>query len=599
MAKAPTKVKKKPSASKLKVQSASKPKEEVKLDPKTAEANKKQLELALAIPKVVSLKPGSKETISSSKLTQTKAADIKKQVLALAQTGKKNEGKVEKKSPKGKEEKVPKSTEDYAAEKNDKKESGGTKPCENGGKKKKKGDDENNDKSSDGKKTHKKSSVEEKKDVGKKTDEKSSDGKKTHKKSSGEDKTDDGKKTNKKSSGEEKKDDGNGKKTNKKSSAEEKKDDAVGSDPSTQPAARKGVLRNPGGKPAPKVDVTPPTKRVLIKSPDPSQTPSTTASEESLHAKKKREAEEALLTRKDLREACKKARLEADFDAAGIGSFLQNFADDPADPKCGQVLASKMASKLAEAPPQKMESEDEDEEESEDSSDGQEEEGMDTDEEEEEAEEECEGGEEGEECEGGEEEVDDADEEEEEEEEEKEGGDGDEKEKEAEGAEEDAEVASEEDECEGEEESAGEDDPCVEGHPVEESNGKKLAAAAARTEAVAKEVRNSTTHKREWDKFSKSAKTKAFPIELAPHFKKNKNSLFGMWLDCGQEWDKVTIAVKQEQEQSHLARSQWEAIQVKDLRSKLSEPKFDELLKKRTADGLVYQDRDFPDDPED
>ncbi|CAK9020809.1 30S ribosomal protein S6 [Durusdinium trenchii] len=195
-----------------------------------------------------------------------------------------------------------------------------------------------------------------------------------------------------------------------------------------------------------------------------------------------------------------------------------------------------------------MESEDEDEEESEDASDGQEEDEVDTDEEEEE------------ECDGGEGEVDDADEEEEEEEEE-EGDDSD-------------------------------------GQSVEESNGDKLAAAAARTDAVAKKVRNSTTHKREWDKFSKSAKTKAFPIELAPHFKKNKNSLFGMWLDCGQEWDKVNIAVKQEQEQSHLARSQWEAIQVKDLRSKLSEPKFDELLKKRTADGLVYQDRDFPDDPE-
>ena len=264
-------------------------------------------------------------------------------------------------------------------------------------------------------------------------------------------------------------------------------------------------------------------------------------------------------------------------------SFLEKFADDPADPKCGQVLASKMASKLAE-PPQKMESEDE--EESEDASDGQEEDEVDTDEEEEE------------ECDGGEGEVDDADEEEEEEEEE-EGDDSDEKEKETEDAEEDAEVGSEEDECEGEEESAGEDDPCVEGQSVEESNGDKLAAAAARTDAVAKKVRNSTTHKREWDKFSKSAKTKAFPIELAPHFKKNKNSLFGMWLDCGQEWDKVNIAVKQEQEQSHLARSQWEAIQVKDLRSKLSEPKFDELLKKRTADGLVYQDRDFPDDPED
>ena len=305
----------------------------------------------------------------------------------------------------------------------------------------------------------------------------------------------------------------------------------MGSDPSTQPAARKGALRKPGGKPAPKVDVTPPTKRVLIKSPDPSQTPSTTASEESLHAKKKREAEEALLTRKDLREACKKARLEADFDAAGIGSFLQNFADDPADPKCGQVLASKMASKLAE-PPQKMESEEEDEEESEDASDGQEEDEVDTDEEEEE------------ECDGGEGEVDDADEEEEEEEEE-EGDDSDEKEKETEDAEEDAELGSEEDECEGEEESAGEDDPCVEGQSVEESNGDKLAAAAARTDAVAKKVRNSTTHKREWDKFSKSAKTKAFPIELAPHFKKNKNSLFGMWLDCGEEWDKVNIAVKQ------------------------------------------------------
>ena len=59
--------------------------------------------------------------------------------------------------------------------------------------------------------------------------------------------------------------------------------------------------------------------------------------------------EEALLQRKDLQEACNRAMMEAELDAANMNDFLEKFADDPNDPKAGSVLATKMSSKLAAA----------------------------------------------------------------------------------------------------------------------------------------------------------------------------------------------------------------------------------------------------------
>ena len=69
-------------------------------------------------------------------------------------------------------------------------------------------------------------------------------------------------------------------------------------------------------------------------------------------------------------------------------------------------------------------------------------------------------------------------------------------------------------------------------------------------------------------------------------------------LDHSKDFDAVSIHVKHTQEQLNLSRTQWKAEQVKDLRSRMSTEKFQELLEKRLESGLYYKDLDFPDDPE-
>ena len=121
------KVQKKPS-SKGKVKGTEKSKTEgVKLDPNAAEKNKKQLELALALPKVVSLKPGSKETIASSKLTAAKAAQIKDKVLALAKASSEQKTQVESESKQGQ-----KTSQGNTNEKKEKEEKSGSEKNEKG-----------------------------------------------------------------------------------------------------------------------------------------------------------------------------------------------------------------------------------------------------------------------------------------------------------------------------------------------------------------------------------------------------------------------------------------------------------------------------------
>ena len=77
-----------------------------------------------------------------------------------------------------------------------------------------------------------------------------------------------------------------------------------------------------------------------------------------------------------------------------------------------------------------------------------------------------------------------------------------------------------------------------------------------------------------------------------------KTDLFGLWLDFQEDWDKVQCEVERRSESTNLSRSEWCAVQAKELRGKMESGKFDELIKKRVEAGLYYKDLDFPDDPE-
>lgn len=74
--------------------------------------------------------------------------------------------------------------------------------------------------------------------------------------------------------------------------------------------------------------------------------------------------------------------------------------------------------------------------------------------------------------------------------------------------------------------------------------------------------------------------------------------LFNIWLDSGKNWDKVAAHFEREQASQNLSRKQWTAIQAKELKKRMSEERFKDLIEKRTSAGLYYQDADYPNDPE-
>ena len=80
--------------------------------------------------------------------------------------------------------------------------------------------------------------------------------------------------------------------------------------------------------------------------------------------------------------------------------------------------------------------------------------------------------------------------------------------------------------------------------------------------------------------------------------RKKQTDLFGLWLDFQEDWDRVQCEVERRSESTNLSRSEWCAVQAKELREKMETSKFDELIKKRTEAGLYYKDLDFPEDPE-
>lgn len=78
--------------------------------------------------------------------------------------------------------------------------------------------------------------------------------------------------------------------------------------------------------------------------------------------------------------------------------------------------------------------------------------------------------------------------------------------------------------------------------------------------------------------------------------KTKKVELFNMWLENDMSWDRVQCVVERQQTSSNLSRKEWVAVQAKDLKTRLPEDRFNELIKRRTEAGLYYPDEDYPDD---
>ena len=109
-------------------------------------------------------------------------------------------------------------------------------------------------------------------------------------------------------------------------------------------------------------------------------------------------------------------------------------------------------------------------------------------------------------------------------------------------------------------------------------------------------LRNSMSHKKEWDSFNRSAKGK-MPASLSDYYQSNKTDLFGLWLDAKKDWAKVQVEVTRIQEQKNTAQRGWTAVQGKVLKKRYeTKEKWEKVKESRKSAGLYYPDDDFPED---
>ena len=161
--------------------------------------------------------------------------------------------------------------------------------------------------------------------------------------------------------------------------------------------------------------------------------------------------------------------------------------------------------------------------------------------------------------------------------------------------------APNEEEEENEEAGSEEAEEDQEDEAEEEEQDEQEAAPAKEKEdalqkAVVGAVRNSKTHKREWDKFDREIKGKKMPDTMRPLLRRKKTEIFNLWLDHKQDWDKVEVQVTRLSSTQNLSRKQWQAVQVKTLEKEMGEERLKDLVRKRTEQGLTYPDEDYPED---
>ena len=347
--------------------------------------------------------------------------------------------------------------------------------------------------------------------------------------------------------------------------------------------------------------VTPPTKRVSRKSPEAPPVVSSTASSRSSKtrtaeelSRAKARAEKALMERSDLEEAARAAAEDAEFDAAGMGGYLElikkghteSGRDHDADTKGAMMECAQKRAEKAEAEKEDEEEEQEEQEEEDEEEVGIEEGGQEEDEDEDE-EDQAGDADEGDEGDEGNEDADQGDED-----------DGAESEADEDNEQEEDEEEAEESE---EEEGSGDDakDEKTGSQPKVTSAGKQLAEATDATKKDAKMLKNSKTNKREWDKFTREATNKrTFPTSLCGAYRRSKVCLFNTWLENDMSWEATEIAVERSQETKNLCRNQMEGVQAKELKSRYGEEKAGKIMAVRRAQGLYYPDDSFGDDPE-
>lgn len=316
---------------------------------------------------------------------------------------------------------------------------------------------------------------------------------------------------------------------------------------------------------------TPPTRRVSFKSP---VSVVSTISDATDYRDKQAKAVEAFKAKIDLNNAALQSQLQAEMDAGGLSEFLDSMAENG---HAGDLSAALLAASI------KKKTEQEKQAEAEESvlpvEDGIAEEGGQEAEEEEDVEQDPEV------------DVEEA----------TEIADNDEPEEDAEVEEEEKELVEggEDEEEDAGEEDAGEDGTGEDPEELPSTSGAKLVKAVEVSKEIATKVqtRNSVTHKKEWDAFCRSSKTKAFPQELSGMFNRSKNSLFNAWLDSEQDWEKTMVTVEQSRSKETLSRNEMTAVKYKVLEAELG-PKFKALYQLRLTQGLWYPDADFPTDEE-
>ncbi|CAE7609904.1 unnamed protein product [Symbiodinium sp. CCMP2592] len=127
--------------------------------------------------------------------------------------------------------------------------------------------------------------------------------------------------------------------------------------------------------------------------------------------------------------------------------------------------------------------------------------------------------------------------------------------------------------------------------------GKAMVLAEQTTQqgVVALCDANSKTHKNEWNQFSRQClDKKKCTTSMAAHVERNKLDMFRRWLECGGDWEKVSLEMERRAENSTLARKERQGMKKRDILKKYPEELL--LIAKLLAKKMFEEDEDFPGD---
>jgi hypothetical protein len=102
----------------------------------------------------------------------------------------------------------------------------------------------------------------------------------------------------------------------------------------------------------------------------------------------------------------------------------------------------------------------------------------------------------------------------------------------------------------------------------------------------------STTHKREWDKFTRMK----LPIALKEKFEKDKHGLFNVFLLCGEDVTECVQHYERISENQKKHQDEWELVAKRELGKHYKDDQIAIIIERRKAQGWYEKDEEFPDD---